>query len=207
MADTFTIAAAARLCHCDRRTLQRAIHTGRLHLDTQHCLSREDLIAAGYLVIDTPQGMPLSTPQSPPHGPPRESPLFAPLLALLERLTTAVEGVWQEMQRLRETSQQPPHGAPQRAPQEVPLSTPQETPQEAPQEAPQSAPQDTPHGTPQDTAYNPTAAFARIQALRTEGRTLAQIAAQLNAEGVSTRRGRPWLKGMVGWFLNNYGKE
>jgi hypothetical protein len=64
--DTFTISAAARLCHCDRRTLQRAIHAGRLHLDAQHCLSREDLLAAGYLVVDTPQATPHILPQGTP---------------------------------------------------------------------------------------------------------------------------------------------
>ena len=45
----FTVSAAARLCGVDRRTLQRAIQAGRLPLDAQHCLSREALIAAGYL--------------------------------------------------------------------------------------------------------------------------------------------------------------
>ena len=45
----FTVSAAARLCSVDRRTLQRAIQAGRLSLDAQHCLSREALIAAGYL--------------------------------------------------------------------------------------------------------------------------------------------------------------
>src|SRR5215467_98259 len=75
MADTLTIAAAARLCHCDRRTLQRAIHTGRLHLDAQHGLSREELIRTGYLLDDTP----LAAPQA--------TPLETPLLVALERLT------------------------------------------------------------------------------------------------------------------------
>src|SRR4030095_15143424 len=50
MPDTLAISAAARLCQCDRRTLQRAIHAGRLHLDAPHGLSREELIATGYLV-------------------------------------------------------------------------------------------------------------------------------------------------------------
>src|SRR6266852_4344760 len=76
--DTFTISAAARLCRCDRRTLQRAIHAGRLLLDAQHCLSREDLLAAGYLVVDapqaTPQVVPHGTPEITPHGTPQDAP-------------------------------------------------------------------------------------------------------------------------------------
>src|SRR5215467_7392009 len=67
---TLTIAAAARLCHCDRRTLQRAIHTGRLHLDAQHCLSREELIRTGYLIEDTPLAPPLAMPQDAPQATP-----------------------------------------------------------------------------------------------------------------------------------------
>jgi len=70
MPDTLTISAAARLCRCDRRTLQRAIHTGRLHLDAQHCLSREELIATGYLIADAPQ----ETPQDTPWGTPQDVP-------------------------------------------------------------------------------------------------------------------------------------
>ncbi len=57
----------------------------------------------------------------------------------------------------------------------------------------------------QPSTYNPTAAVARIQALRAEGLSLSQIATQLNAEGVPTRRGRPWRDGTIGWFLHHYG--
>jgi hypothetical protein len=57
----------------------------------------------------------------------------------------------------------------------------------------------------QPSTYNPTAAVARIQALRAEGLSLLQIATQLNAEGVPTRRGRPWRDGTIGWFLHHYG--
>jgi hypothetical protein len=39
MADTYTISAAARLCRRDRRTLQRAIRAGYLHLDTPHSIA------------------------------------------------------------------------------------------------------------------------------------------------------------------------
>ena len=88
-----TISAAARLCHMDRRTLQRAIHAGRLHLDAQHCLSTDELILAGYLIADTPQDAPQSTP--------RDTPQEAPLLPLLVRLTMAVEGLVAEVRQLR----------------------------------------------------------------------------------------------------------
>src|SRR5215510_9248305 len=97
MADTLTISAAARLCHCDRRTLQRAIHAGRLHLDAQHCLSREELIATGYLIIDTPQ--------EAPHGPPHFTPYPMP----------------------QGTPPSTPHGAPQFTPQETPQELMQAT--------------------------------------------------------------------------------
>jgi hypothetical protein len=80
MADTFSLAAAARLCHCDRRTLQRTIHSGRLPLDAQHRLSREAVLAAGYLVAEMPQ----ETPQGQPHSTPLVAPQNTPLLALLE---------------------------------------------------------------------------------------------------------------------------
>jgi len=67
---TLTIAAAARLCGCHRRTLQRAIHAGRLQLDAQHRLSREELIAAGYLIVETPQDAPQQTPLRAPQDMP-----------------------------------------------------------------------------------------------------------------------------------------
>jgi hypothetical protein len=68
--DTFTISAAARICHCDRRTLQRAIHAGRLHLDPQQRLSREELLAAGSLIAETPR----ETPRVAPRGTPQAEP-------------------------------------------------------------------------------------------------------------------------------------
>jgi hypothetical protein len=75
---TLTISAAARLCHCDRRSLQRAIHAGRLHLDAQHCLSREELMATGYLIVETPQDAPHSTPQETPQQTPQGTPWGTP---------------------------------------------------------------------------------------------------------------------------------
>ena len=109
----FTVSAAARLCGVDRRTLQRAIQAGRLPLDTQHCLSREALIAAGYLDAATPQTMPHRTPhvasQDTPHMTPQDTSQDMPqetsqelgqataLLALLERLTTAITDLHAEV--------------------------------------------------------------------------------------------------------------
>src|SRR6266508_3788505 len=69
-----TISAAARLCHMDRRTLQRAIHAGRLHLDAPHCLSTDELILTGYLLTNTPQGTPQEEPQAAPQEPPQTAP-------------------------------------------------------------------------------------------------------------------------------------
>jgi hypothetical protein len=172
---TFTIAAAARLCRCDRRTLQRAIHAGRLHLAPQHCLSHEELIATGYLVPDMPHETPHGTPQD------------TPLLMLLEHLTTAITALCDEVHHLRQALRPPqatPRGLPQRAPRGVPQQTPQDTPQGA-------------------GSYDPGVALARMQALKTQDLSLAQIAATLTAEGIPTRSGKPWHKGTVGYLLQH----
>src|SRR5215467_14129462 len=129
---TLTIAAAARLCHCDRRTLQRSIHTVRLHLDAQHCLSREELIRTGYLIEDTPLAPPLAMPQ--------DAPQATPLLAVLERLTIAVEGVLEELRHWREHAAQTPLVAPPVPSLAEPLETPQVAPLVVPLETPQVAP-------------------------------------------------------------------
>ena len=125
----FTVSAAARLCGVDRRTLQRAIQAGRLPLDTQHCLSREALIAAGYLDAATPQTMPHRTPhvasQDTPHMTPQDTSQDMPqetsqelgqataLLALLERLTTAITDLHAEVRSLRDDLRQMPQRTPQ----------------------------------------------------------------------------------------------
>jgi hypothetical protein len=191
-----TISAAARLCHMDRRTLQRAIHAGRLHLDAQHCLSTDELLLAGYLLADTPQDAPQATPQE------------TPLIPLLTRLTLAVEGLVAEVRQLRAALQQ----VPQRAPQDMPRGTPRSTPQEGPQYTPQATPRLSPQATPQTkrshpaSDYDPAAAYARMQALQAEGRTLAQIAATLTAEGIRTKQGRPWHKSTVSYLLKTFGR-
>jgi hypothetical protein len=145
MADTYTISAAARLCYCDRRTLQRAIHAGRLHLDAKHCLSREELLTAGYLIADTPQPLSQGTPQERPQAASQAASQGTPLLAALERLALAVEGVRQELQYLREHPHTPPPETPQAAPQVPPRRRRRRVvsrPQAAPQPVPQALPYD-----------------------------------------------------------------
>jgi hypothetical protein len=130
---SLTIAAAARLCHVDRRTLQRAIHAGRLHLDAQHCLSTDELLLAGYLIAEPP----LATPQVAPQVTPLVTPLATPLMPLLERLTLAIESLVIEARQLRQDLRQTPLATPLATPQVVPLVVPLAAPQETPQAAPQ----------------------------------------------------------------------
>jgi hypothetical protein len=65
----------------------------------------------------------------------------------------------------------------------------------------QPTPADTPRGT-----YDPQAAVARMQALRTQGYSFARIAAQLTAEGIPTRYGLPWQHSSVRHLLKTYGE-
>jgi hypothetical protein len=103
MPPPLTIAAAARLCQVDRRTLQRAIHAGRLRLDRQHGLRHRDLVAAGYLVEeappDTPLPAPQDTPQDTPH--PGSGPGQA-LGATLADLTARLSALEQDVAELAE---------------------------------------------------------------------------------------------------------
>ena len=167
-----TVSAAARLCGVDRRTLQRAIHTGRLPLDAQHCLSREALIAAGYLDAATPQEAPQTMPhltpqvasQYTPHMTPQDMPQETPqelgqataLLALLERLTAAITDLHAEVRSLRDDLRQMPQRTPQARLRGAP-TTPQETPQET-AAVPQIAPQGMRHAAaaPQVSPATPT---------------------------------------------------
>jgi hypothetical protein len=66
-------------------------------------------------------------------------------------------------------------------------------------------PADTPRQPPPG-GYDPAAATARMQALQAQGLTLAQIAAQLTAEGVPTKQGRPWHKSTVNYLLKTRGR-
>jgi hypothetical protein len=192
---SLTISAAARLCHMDRRTLQRAIHAGRLHLDAHHCLSTDELLLAGYLLEDTPhgtpQGVPWDTPHSPPQDAPQEPPQAAPLLPVLNRLTLAVEDLVHEVRQLREGMAQSPQAAPH--------SPPQDAPQYTPQVAPQT-------DTPRPGSYDRDSTYARIQALQAQGLTQRQIAAQLTADGIPTKQGGPWGQSSVRYLLSTYGR-
>ena len=186
MADTWTISEAARLCGCDRRTLQRAIQSGRLHLDAQYRLSREALLTAGYLSAETPQDEPRGTPQTAP----QMSSDLTPILASLERLIHAVEDVRQAVETLRADMRQMSQATPQavlhgiETPQTAPRSTPCQTPQS--QTGPHRAPQGAPHLTPQSRAGRPRSALGQriLQVLEQhpEGLSAEQIRAYVSPE-------------------------
>ncbi len=89
MPPPLTISAAARLCGVDRRTLQRAVHAGRLRLDARQGLRERDLVAAGYLVREAPQDAPQPTPQPTPQHADR-SPILGDLATRLARLERTV---------------------------------------------------------------------------------------------------------------------
>jgi hypothetical protein len=185
----FTVSAAARLCGVDRRTLQRAIQAGRLPLDAQHCLSREALIAAGYLDAVTPQDMPQGTPQ--------ELVQASALLALLERLTTAITDLHEEVRSLREDLRQLPQRTPQERRRGAPTA-PQATPQDTPHTAaavPQGPPQEVRHAAaaPQVSPATPTRPHGlppqTLQAIadertRCEGLSLRDFAQRLHEKGI-----------------------
>ena len=63
-----------------------------------------------------------------------------------------------------------------------------------------------PTGADTPPAYDPEVAYARMQALQAQGRTLAQIAATLTAEGVPTKQGRGWHKSSVNYLLKKRGR-
>lgn len=69
-----------------------------------------------------------------------------------------------------------------------------------------SRPTKRPTPQPQITTYDPDAAYARMQALQAQGLSLAQIAAQLDTEGISTRHGQPWHKSTVAYALKTHGR-
>jgi hypothetical protein len=45
-----------------------------------------------------------------------------------------------------------------------------------------------------------------MQALQTQGLARAQIAAQMTAEGLRTRHGKPWHKSTVAYVLKTHGR-
>jgi Recombinase len=217
----FTISDAARHCGVDRRTLQRAIRTGRLALTAEHRLTPEALAQAGYLPA-APQGYAAGTPYDdaaglprepcdaaalyaagPPQDTPQELGQATALLALLERLTTAITDLHEEVRSLRDDLRQMPQRTPQWRRRGAPT---------APHETPQGTPRDTPHGTPQPSPqilglYDPHAAAARIRDLRQQGLSYTMIALQLTQEGIPTRYGKPWEHSSVRYVLETYGRQ
>src|SRR5215467_8441585 len=150
---TLAVSAAARLCGVARRTLQRAIQAGRLPLDAQHCLTRDALIAAGYLDATpqpTSQGMPHHTPQDASQGMPQELEQATALLALLAELTTAITDLHTEVRELRAELRQLPQRR-RRRDAFTPHRTPHDTSQETPQSTSQDTSHHTSHGMPQET--------------------------------------------------------
>jgi len=217
----FTISDAARHCGVDRRTLQRAIRTGRLALTAEHRLTPEALAQAGYLpaapqayAAGTPHYDAAGLPREPcdtaalyAAGPPQETPQelgqATALLALLERLTTAITDLHEEVRSLRDDLRQMPQRTPQWRRRGAPT---------APHETPQGTPRDTPHGTPQPSPqilglYDPHAAAARIRDLRQQGLSYTMIALQLTQEGIPTRYGKPWEHSSVRYVLETYGRQ
>ena len=151
----FTIAEAARHCGVDRRTLQRAIRSGRLALTPEHRLTPDALAQAGYSPVAVPEEDAAEAPHlstaAAPQEPPQELTQATALLALLESLTTALGDLHAEVRALRAPLRQTPQrrrrGAPgaQTTPHQGAAPMPQETPQEvrhtaaAPQHAPATA--------------------------------------------------------------------
>lgn len=89
---TLTISDAARRCGVTRRTLQRAIHAGRLELTSDHRLTLEALRQGGYVPATTTP----HAPQRPSHGTThgtrqRQSQALAPVVARLNRVIELLE--------------------------------------------------------------------------------------------------------------------
>jgi hypothetical protein len=208
----FTVSAAARLCGVDRRTLQRAIQAGRLPLDAQHCLSREALIAAGYLDAVSPQDMPQDMPQGTPQGTPQDMPQelvqASALLALLEQLTTAITDLHEEVRSLREDLRQLPQRTPQERRRGAPTA-PQATPQDTPHAAapvPQGPPQEVRHAAaaPQVSPATPARSHGlppqTLQAIadertRCEGLSLRDFAQRLHEKGIYSATAKDGTRG------------
>ncbi len=148
----FTIAAAARHCGVDRRTLQRAIQAGRLALTPEHLLTPEALAQAGYLPVAVLQAHAAGAPQGHAAPLPQELAQASALLALLEGLTTALGDLHAEVRALREDLRQTPQGRLRGAAPE-----PQVPPQGHAAEAPQATAPVTPLETPQEVRHTAAA--------------------------------------------------
>jgi hypothetical protein len=108
MAETWTIAEAARRCGCPRSTLQRAIRAGRLHCTADHWLTVDALTQAGYFDA--------AAAQQPHAAGAQQARLDLPTLLRdmqrsMEQLTDMVAAIHAElrqMQQARSSSVLPP---------------------------------------------------------------------------------------------------
>jgi hypothetical protein len=64
-----------------------------------------------------------------------------------------------------------------------------------------------PSSLPPPRTYDPEMALTRMQELKAQGLSLAQIALTLNQEGIPTRHGRPWHKGTVAYLRRCIGSK
>jgi hypothetical protein len=85
-----------------------------------------------------------------------------------------------------------------------PTDRPTRSPTARPTRQPPAAPQQPQR--PTASTHDPDAAYARMQALQSQGLTLAQIAAQMTAEGRRTRYGKAWHKSRVAYVLKTHGR-
>jgi hypothetical protein len=103
---TLTIADAARRCGVARRTLQRAIRSGRLVLTPDHRLTLAALHEAGYVPATTPQRQLTETPQRqepPALVTPQDTPqatthavsqALEPIVARLDQLIARLDALY-----------------------------------------------------------------------------------------------------------------
>jgi recombinase len=192
MADTYTIAAAARLCGVARRTLQRAIQAGRLTLTVDHQVTLDALRQAGYAPAPTPQRQTAATPHGHRSDAPQAlAPLLLPMVERLDRIIALLE-------RLEAVSMSQGRTA----------GTPQRSTAGTPQGRTAAARRRDTAATPPPARGTPAvdAAYHRMQQLQAEGLTLAQIGARLTQEGYRTMRGRPWHKSTVSYILRTHGR-
>jgi hypothetical protein len=104
MADTYTITEAARRCGVTRRTLQRAIQTGRLTLTPEHRVTTTALAHAGYTPATAPRRPVTATTQVQ-----EVTQHLAQVVERLDRLITLLEAQYDAA-----TPQRRDPGTPQR---------------------------------------------------------------------------------------------
>jgi hypothetical protein len=142
---------------------------------------------AAYLADTVPTGMPTDTPI-----PADSADTIRNLQEQLSALTTRVEILEQMPTRRRQAADR---SADRRADRPLTGADTPAVPADRPLTGADTAP-----------AYDPDVACARMQALQAQGLTLAQIAAQLTAEGLPTKQGRPWHKSTVNYLLKTRGR-